>query len=54
MVESEHDSTAQYKKDSEAYVTWKRKKTIARITLLSSMDDAVMCEFEQYDITHAM
>ena len=46
MVEPEHNSTAQHRRDSEAYVTWKRKNTIACITLLSSMDDAVMCEFE--------
>ena len=54
MVEPEHGSTAQHRRESEAYVTWKRKNTIARITLLSSMDDAVMCEFEQYDTAHAM
>ena len=35
-------------------MTWKRKNTIARITLLSSMDDALICEFEQYDTAHAM
>ena len=54
MVEPEHGSIAQHRRDSKAYVTWKRKNTIARITLLSSMDDVVMCKFEQYDTAHAM
>ena len=54
MVEPEHGSTAQHRSDFEAYMTWKRKNTIAHITLLTSMDDAVICEFEQYDTTHAM
>ena len=54
MVELEHDSTAQHRSDFEAYMTWKRKNTIARIMLLSCMDDTVMCKFEQYDTAHVM
>ena len=54
MVEPKHGSTTQQRRDFEAYVTWKRMNTIAHIALLSSIDDAVMCEFEQYDIAYAM
>ncbi|VVB01582.1 unnamed protein product [Arabis nemorensis] len=41
-------------RDQEAYVAWKRKKRIARITLLSCMQDDFMCGFEEYETAKGM
>ena len=49
MEEPEQGTTAQHKRDQEAYNAWKRKNSIARITLLSCMQDDLMCEFEEYE-----
>ena len=48
MHELEVGTSAQHRKDREAFDSWKRNNSIARITLLSSMDDDVMREFHQY------
>ena len=48
LHEPEAGTSAQHKRDREAFDSWKRKNSIARITLLSSMDDDVMREFCQY------
>ena len=48
MNEPEKGNTAQHKRDRETYETWKRKTSLARITLLTSMDDDVMHEFRRY------
>lgn len=42
MVEPEAGNTAQHKRDREAYESWTRKAKIARITLLSAMDNDIM------------
>ena len=46
MDESEQGNSAQHRRDHETYLIWKRKNRIARITLLSSMQDDLMCEYE--------
>ncbi|KAK0596763.1 hypothetical protein LWI29_018739 [Acer saccharum] len=38
----------------EAYQAWKKKNSIAPITLLSSMADDMMCGFEEYETAQAM
>ena len=54
MNEPENGATAQHRRDQEAYVAWKKKNSIARITLLSSMQDDLMCEFEEYTTAQEM
>ena len=51
MGELEQGNTAQHKQDLEAYNAWKRKNFLARITLLSSMENDMMCEYRKYDVT---
>ena len=48
MKEPEVGTTAQHKRDREAFDAWKRKNSIARITMLSSMDDDIMREFRKH------
>jgi len=48
MIEPENGTSAQHKRDQETYKVWKRKNSIARIMLLSGMQDDLMCEFEEY------
>lgn len=54
MVEPEHGNITQHKRDREAYQTWKKKNNSARIGLLSSMQDDLMCEFEVYETSQEM
>ncbi|ESQ44621.1 hypothetical protein EUTSA_v10003350mg, partial [Eutrema salsugineum] len=54
MEEPEQGTTAQHEKDQQTYVVWKRKNSIARITLLSCMQDDLMCEFEEYETAKGM
>ncbi|XP_024036182.1 uncharacterized protein LOC112096753 [Citrus clementina] len=49
LAEPEQGSTAQHMRDLEAYQAWKKKNSNARITLLSSMQDDLMCEYEKYE-----
>ena len=49
MVEPEDGNTAQHKRDKDAFAVWKRKNSLARITLLSSMDNDVMWEFRRFE-----
>ena len=46
MVESEHGTTTQHKRDIEAYQAYKRKDRVARILMLSSMRNDLMLCFE--------
>ena len=48
MNEHEEGNTAQHRRDHETYETWKKKNSLARITLLSSMHDDVMRKFQRY------
>ena len=50
MVEPEQGNTIQHRRDLEAYNAWKRKNSIARITLLSSMENDVMQEYQKYGV----
>jgi hypothetical protein len=45
LTESEKDTTPKHISDTVAFESWKKKNFIARITLLSSMENDVMCEF---------
>jgi len=54
LVEPEEGNTAQHRRDLEAYQAWKKKNSIARITLLSAMADDLMCEFETHRTAQAM
>ncbi|KAF8080426.1 hypothetical protein N665_0945s0002 [Sinapis alba] len=47
MEEPAQGTTTQHERDKEAYTAWKRKNNIARITMLSCMNDDLMCEFEE-------
>ncbi|XP_070020914.1 uncharacterized protein [Nicotiana sylvestris] len=49
IMPPESGNTPQHDRDLEAYQAWKKKNSLARIMLLSSMDDDIMREFRQYD-----
>ena len=49
MIEPEDGTTAQHRRDKEAFAAWKKKNSTARITLLSSMDNDIMREFRQHE-----
>ena len=40
--EPEDGNTAQHKRDKDAFAAWKKKNSLARITLLSSMENDIM------------
>ena len=46
MVELEHGTTAQHRRDMEAYHAYKRKDRVACILTLSSMRNDLMLRFE--------
>ena len=50
MVELEQGNTTQHKRDLKAYNAWKRKNSLTRITLLSSMENDVMREYRKNDV----
>ena len=54
MDEPEEGTTAQHRRDREAYEAWKKKNSTARITLLRSMDNDIMKEFMKYDLAKDM
>ena len=54
LAEHEHGNTAQHKGDLEAYQAWKKKNNNARITILSSTQYDLMCEFEKYETAQEM
>ncbi|GAV62801.1 UBN2_2 domain-containing protein, partial [Cephalotus follicularis] len=54
MAEPEYGTSAQHKRDHEADQSWKKKNSIARITLLSCMQDDLMCEFEGFKTAEEM
>ena len=51
MTEPEHGNSTLHMRDLEAYNVWKRKNSLTRITLLSSMNNDVMHEYRKYGIT---
>ena len=54
MLEPKQGNTTKHRRDCEAYQTWKKKNSTARIMLLSSMDDDIMRELRKYEITKDM
>ena len=46
MAEPKHGTSAQHKRDMEAYHAYKRKDTVSRIRMLSSMRNDLMLHFE--------
>ena len=50
LDELEDGTTAQHRRDREAYEAWKKKNSLPRITLLSSMENDLKREFKNYDI----
>ena len=46
MVEPEHGTTAQHRRDMEAYQAYKIKDRVARILMLSSMRNDLMLRFD--------
>ena len=54
MVLPQSGTSAQSRRDMEIYQTWKKKNSIARITILSNMDDDLMCMYEDYETAQDM
>ena len=54
MQEPEQGNFAQHRKDQETYVAWKKKNSLACITLLSCMQDDLLIEYKVYKIAHEM
>ncbi|XP_070056487.1 uncharacterized protein [Nicotiana tomentosiformis] len=48
MNEPEEDDTSQPRREREAYDSWNKKNSIARITLLSTLDDDIIREFKDH------
>ena len=46
-------NSTQHRRDLEAYTAWKSKNNTARITLLSTMQNDLMCEFEEFETTYS-
>ena len=54
MAEPEHGTSAQHRRDMEAYTTYKHKARVARILMLSSMRNDLMLHFESNRIAMAI
>ena len=54
METPENGNTAQHERDRAAYEAWKRKNSLAHITLISSMENDVMREFRRFDLAKDM
>ena len=54
MAELEQDTTAQHRRDLEAYQAYKCKDRVARILMLSSMKNDLMLRFERHRSTQAV
>ena len=54
MVEPEQGTTAQHRRDQEAYQSWRNKDRHARYTMLSAMHNDLIGEFEKYETAHDM
>ena len=49
MEEPEDGNTVQHKRDRDAFAAWKKKNSIAHITLPSSMENDIMWEFRRFE-----
>ena len=54
MKKPQDGDSVQSKRDMEAYEAWKKKNSTARLTLLSSMDNYIMCQYEHYRSAYEM
>ena len=54
MMQPENENTAQHRLDLEAYESWVKKDCCARFTMLSSMHNDLIGEFEGFSIAHDM
>ena len=54
MAEPEQGTTAQHRRDLEAYQAYKRKDRVARILMLSSMKNDLMLRFERHRSAQAV
>ena len=50
MTEPEQGNNTQHRRDLEVYNVWKRKNSLARIALMSTMDNDVKHEYRKYEI----
>ncbi|XP_070047690.1 uncharacterized protein [Nicotiana tomentosiformis] len=48
MNEPEEGNTAQHRREREAYDSWKKKNSITRIMLLSTLDDGILRDFKDH------
>ncbi|XP_070020664.1 uncharacterized protein [Nicotiana sylvestris] len=48
MNEPEEVNIARHRRECEAYDSWKKRNFIARITLLSTLDDDILREFKDH------
>ncbi|OMO55158.1 Heat shock protein Hsp90 [Corchorus capsularis] len=54
MAEPEEGNTAQHRRDLAVYQEWRKKERCVRFTMLSSMHNDLIGEFEQYQTAHEM
>ena len=54
MIASEDGNTTQHHHDREPYQSWLKKDHCARFTMLSSMQNDLIGEFEKHATTRAM
>ena len=54
MQEPEAGNTAQHRRDLEAYQNWRKKDRCGHFTMLSSMHNDLLNEFEQYMVANEM
>ncbi|XP_058186120.1 uncharacterized protein LOC131303327 [Rhododendron vialii] len=54
MVEPKHSDSPQYLCDLEAFEKWYKKDQCARLTMVRSMHNDLICEFECYETAHKL
>ncbi|XP_058194048.1 uncharacterized protein LOC131310837 [Rhododendron vialii] len=54
MVEPKHSDSPQYLCDLEAFEKWYKKDQWARLTMVRSMHNDLICEFEYYETAHKL
>ena len=54
MLESKQGNSAQHRRDHEAYMAWKKKSSLARITFLNCIQDDLLIKYEVYQTPHEM
>ena len=54
MLESKQGNSAQHRRDHEAYMAWKKKSSLARITFLNCIQDDLLIKYEVYQTAHEM